>query len=285
MRIIIQDNYEALSKWTAYYIARRILRAAPTENRPFVLGLPAGSSPIGTYQQLVSLHQAGSISFRHVVAFNMNEYVGIPKDAPQSHYSVLWNEFFSRVDIPPENVHMLDGNAADLSSECARYEERIQQAGGIDLFLGSIGPDGHIGFNEPGSSLSSRTRIKTLTPEARKAEARFFSGDINKVPRTGLTVGIGTMMDAREVVIVISGFQKARALQRVVEEGVNHMWTVSMLQLHRHGMIVCDDETTMELKVGTVSYFKDIERDHLGLPELSEESLAALPKSPSSKST
>lgn len=268
MRIIIHDNYEALSKWTAYYIANKINTFDPSSRKPFVLGLPAGTSPLGTYQQLVSLHQAGKVSFRNVVAFGMNEYVGLPEDHPQSNHSVLWNNFFSQVDIPTENVNLLNGNVGNLERECHRYEEKTLDVGGIHLFLGSIGPDGHIGFNEPGSSLSSRTRIKTLTDDARRAEARFFKNDINKVPKTGLTVGVATIMGAQEVVIVINGHTKARGLQKVVEEGVNHMWTISMLQLHQHGMIVCDDEATSELKVGTVRYFKDIEKEHLGLPEL-----------------
>jgi len=268
MRIIIHDNYEALSKWTAYYIAHTIREFDPTPRKPFVLGLPGATSPLGTYQQLVSLHEEGKVSFANVVTFNIDEYVGIPEDHPQSYHSVMWNNFFSRVDIPPENVNILDGNARDLERECRDYEAKMKKAGGVRLFLGSIGPDGHIGFNEPGSSLNSRTRIKTLTREARAANARFFGNDVNKVPRTGLTVGVASIMDAYEVVVIISGYSKARALQKVVEEGVNHMWTVSMVQLHRHGMIVCDEEATMEIKVGTVKYFKDIERANLALPEL-----------------
>ncbi|MDP2886073.1 MAG: glucosamine-6-phosphate deaminase [Ignavibacteria bacterium] len=267
MRIIIHDNYEALSKWTAYYIAKRIKDFIPTTEKPFVLALPAGISPVGTYQQLISLHQEGKVTFRNVVAFGLNEYAGIPEDHPQSHHSVLWNNFFGQIDIQPENVRLLDGNAADYDRECHDYEENIKTSGGIHLFLGSIGPDGHIGFNEPGSSLSSRTRIKTITSGARAANARWFGNDINKVPKTGLTMGVGTLMDAEEVVMVISGFNKARALQKILECEVNHMWTVSMLQLHQHGMIVCDDEATMELKVGTVKYFRDIEKENLGLPE------------------
>jgi glucosamine-6-phosphate deaminase len=268
MRIIIHDSSEALSKWTAYYIAKRINDFNASPEKPFVLGLPAGTSPLGTYQQLVSLHQDGKVSFRNVITFVLDEYVGIPDDSPQSHHSILWNNFFSQVDIPPEHVNVLNGNAPDLEKECQEYEERIKKIDGIQLFLGSIGPDGHVGFNEPGSSLSSRTRIKTLTQGARVANARFFNNDINRVPKTGLTMGVATIMGAHEVVVVINGFTKARALQKVVEEGVNHMWTISMIQLHQRGMIVCDEEATLELKVGTVKYFKDIEKEHLGLPEL-----------------
>jgi glucosamine-6-phosphate deaminase len=268
MRIIIHENYEAVSKWVAYYVAQKIKKANPTKERPFVLGLPTGSSPIGTYQQLVELHRQGKVSFRNVVTFNMDEYVGLPEDHPQSYHYFMWHHLFSHVDIPPENVNILNGNAADLEEECEAYEERIRKMGGIDLFLGGIGPDGHIAFNEPGSSLSSRTRIKTLTYDTRVANSRFFGNDPNKVPKTALTVGVATVMDAREVLIIITGFGKSRALRAVVEEGVNHMWTVSMLQLHRHGLIVCDDDSTFELRVGTVKYFRDIEKESLKLSDI-----------------
>lgn len=268
MRIIIHDTYEALSKWTAHRIAARINTFGPTKDKPFVLGLPTGSSPIGTYQNLVSLHQQGLVSFENVVTFNMDEYVGLPETHPESYHHFMWHHFFSHIDIPHENVNILDGNVKDLEKECQDYEDRIRQIGGIHLFLGGIGPDGHIAFNEPGSSLSSRTRIKTLTQDTRFANSRFFDNDPNKVPKTALTVGVGTVMDAHEVIILVSGHNKARALQKVVEEGVNHMWTVSMLQLHRYGMIVCDEESTYELKVSTVKYFTDIERDNLAPPQL-----------------
>ena len=268
MRIIIHENYGSLSKWVAYYVAQKIRKANPTPERPYVLGLPTGSSPIGTYQNLVELHKQGLVSFKNVVTFNMDEYVGLPEDHPQSYHYFIWHHLFSHIDIPPKNVNILNGNASDLELECNEYEEKVRRAGGIDLFLGGIGPDGHIAFNEPGSSLSSRTRIKTLTYDTRVANSRFFDGDVNKVPRTALTVGVATVMDAREVVIIINGISKARALQKVVEEGVNHMWTVSMLQLHRHGIIVCDDDATLELKVATVKYFRDIEKESLKLPVL-----------------
>ncbi len=268
MRIIIHDTYEAMSKWTAHTIAAKINAAKPTKDKPFVLGLPTGSSPIGTYQNLVSLYQQGKISFKHVVTFNMDEYVGLPESHTESYHYFMWHHLFSHVDIAHENVNILNGNAKDLEQECTDYEARIQKAGGIHLFLGGIGADGHIAFNEPGSSLSSRTRIKTLTQDTRIANSRFFDNDPNKVPKTALTVGVGTVMDAHEVIILVSGHSKAPALQRVVEEGVNHMWTVSQLQLHRHGMIVCDDASTHELKVGTVKYFRDIERENLALPQL-----------------
>jgi glucosamine-6-phosphate deaminase len=268
MRIIIHDTYDAVSKWTAHTIAAQINEFKPTKDRPYVLGLPTGSSPIGTYQNLVSLHQQGKVSFQNVVTFNMDEYVGLPEDHTESYHYFMWHNLFSHVDVQPENVNILNGNAKDLEKECRDYEARIKKSGGIHLFLGGIGPDGNIAFNEPGSSLSSRTRIKTLTHDTRIANSRFFGNDPNKVPKTALTVGVGTVMDAEQVIILVTGHSKARALQKVVEDGVNHMWTVSMLQLHQHGMIVCDDDSTYELKVSTVKYFKDIEGENLKLPLL-----------------
>ncbi len=268
MRMIIHDTYDAVSEWTAHYIAKKINDFKPTKDRPYVLGLPTGSSPVGTYQQLVRLHKEGKVSFANVKTFNMDEYVGLAEDHPESYHYFMWHHLFSHVDIPKENVNILNGNAKDLEEECDQYEDRIRKAGGIHLFLGGIGPDGHIAFNEPGSSLSSRTRIKTLTHDTRVANSRFFGNDPKKVPKTALTVGVGTVMDAQQVVILVTGHGKARALQKVVEEGVNHMWTVSMLQLHKQGMIVCDEDATYELKVSTVKYFKDIEAANLSLPKV-----------------
>ena len=166
---------------------------------------------------------------------------------------------FDHIDCPKENIHILNGNAPDLVAECAHYEEMIAQAGGIDLFIGGIGPDGHIAFNEPFSSLTSRTRQKTLTTDTIIANSRFFEGDVNKVPKSALTVGVGTVMDAREVMILVNGHHKARALHAAVEGCVSHEWTISALQMHPHGIIVCDEPATDELKVSTYKYFKDIE--------------------------
>jgi glucosamine-6-phosphate deaminase len=263
MRVIIQPNYELVSKWAANYVAKRINEFTPGKAKSFVLGLPTGSSPLGMYKELIKLNKAGKVSFKNVVTFNMDEYVNLPRDHSESYHSFMWNNFFSHIDIPKGNVNILNGNAPDLESECANYEERIKKAGGITLFVGGIGPDGHIAFNEPGSSLSSRTRVMALTYDTILANSRFFDGDINKVPKTALTVGVGTVMDACEVLIIVNGYKKGRALRHAVEEGVNHMWTVSALQLHPNGIIVCDDESTAELRVGTVKYFRDIESANL----------------------
>lgn len=260
MRIVIQPNYRALSKWVANYVADKINKARPTKDKPFVLGLPTGSSPLGTYEELIQLYKEEQVSFQNVVTFNMDEYVGISEDHPESYHYFMWHNFFNHIDIPRENVNILNGNAADLEKECNDYEEKIKAIGGIDLFLGGIGPDGHIAFNEPGSSLTSHTRVKTLSYDTILANSRFFDNDIKQVPKTALTVGVGTVMDAAEVLIIISGFNKARALRQVVEGGISHMWTVSMMQMHQKAIIACDDHATMELQVETVKYFKDIEK-------------------------
>ncbi|MDR1259693.1 MAG: glucosamine-6-phosphate deaminase [Tannerellaceae bacterium] len=263
MRLIIEPDYELLSRWAARYVAARIRKANPREGKPFVLGLPTGSSPVGMYRNLVELYKQGQVSFRHVVTFNMDEYVGLPQDHPESYHSFMWKNLFSHIDIPGGNVHILNGNAADLEKECYEYEAAMKAAGGIDLFLGGIGPDGHIAFNEPASSLTSRTRVKTLTTDTIIANSRFFGNDVNKVPKTALTVGVGTVMDAREVLILVNGHNKARALQQAVEGAVSQMWTITALQMHPRGIIVADEAACAELKVGTYNYFKDIEKDNL----------------------
>jgi len=198
-----------------------------------------------------------------VRTFNMDEYIGLPGDHPQSYRRFMQENLFDHVDIDQAHTHVPNGMARDLEKECRDYEDAIAGEGGIELFLGGMGSDGHIAFNEPGSSLRSRTRIKTLTQETRVANARFFDNDPEKVPAIALTVGVGTVMDAREVLIIVSGRNKARALQAVVEEGVNHTWTLSCLQMHPKAIIVCDESATEELRVKTVNYFKDIERETL----------------------
>lgn len=259
MRLIIRDDPPTASRYITDYIIERIKSFEPTPEKPFVLGLPTGSSPELIYRYLVEKHKAGDISFRNVVTFNMDEYVGIPREHPESYHSFMYKHFFSHVDVDPANINILNGNAPDLEAECIAYEEKIKKVGGIELFLGGIGPDGHIAFNEPGSSLKSRTRVKTLAYDTILANSRFFGNDLSQVPRMALTVGVQTVLDAREVVIIITGAHKALALQKCIESGVNHMWTLSSLQLHPHPLIVVDEDATLELQVKTVKYFKSIE--------------------------
>ena len=264
MRLIITEKN--IGDWAAVHVATRILEAKPTAEKPFVLGLPTGGTPVGMYKRLVQFYKDGILSFENVVTFNMDEYVGLDKDNEQSYWRYMHDNLFDHVNIKPENVNMLNGmvkGVEEEEEECRRYEEKIASYGGIDLFVGGIGPDGHIAFNEPGSSLSSRTRSKELTKDTIIANSRFFGGDLNKVPKTSLTVGVGTVMDAKEVLILVNGASKARALRHAVEEGVNHMWTISALQMHRRGIIVSDEDATLELKVGTYRYFKDIEQNNL----------------------
>lgn len=263
MRVIIEPNSELVAQWAAAYIIKCIKDHQATEQRPFVLGLPTGSTPLGTYKVLIERCKAGDISFANVITFNMDEYVGLPESHPESYHSFMWNNFFNHVDIKPENVNILNGNASDLEQECADYEARIKAAGGIDLFMGGIGPDGHIAFNEPFSSLTSRTRVKSLTKDTIIANSRFFDNDVNNVPKTALTVGVGTVMDSRRVMILATGHNKARALAAAIESGYSHVCTVSALQVHPAGIIVCDDDAVGELKVDTYRYFKDIESENL----------------------
>ncbi|MCI2082868.1 MAG: glucosamine-6-phosphate deaminase [Bacteroidales bacterium] len=263
MRLIIEESYGKMSQWAAAYIVRKIKDFNPTPEKPFVLGLATGSTPVGTYNELIHYYNLGEVSFKNVVTFNMDEYVGIPEDHPESYHFFMWNRFFNHVDIKKENVHILNGNAANLQKECDGYEDAIKSYGGVMLFLGGVGADGHLAFNEPGSSLASRTHVQTLTSDTIIANSRFFDHDINLVPKRALTVGVGTIMEAGEVICLVNGHNKALALRAAVEGSVTHMCTISMLQMHPKGILVCDDSSTVELKVGTVNYFKDIEKDNL----------------------
>lgn len=263
MRLIPVATSEQVGKWAARHIVQRINAFNPSAERPFVLGLPTGSSPLEAYKALIVMHNAGLVSFKHVVTFNMDEYVGLPAVHPQSYHRFMYENFFNHVDIQQENINLLNGNAPDVVVECQRYEEKMAAYGKIQLFMGGVGNDGHIAFNEPASSLASRTRIKTLTEETRTANSRFFEGDVSQVPQYALTVGVGTLLDAEEVMILVSGRNKAQALQAAVEGNVNHMWTISCLQLHARAIIVCDEPSTMELKVKTVKYFHALEAESL----------------------
>ena len=258
MRVVIQDNYEKMSKWAADYIAAKI--KAHKEDRPFVLGLPTGSSPIGVYKELARMNQAGELSFANVVTFNMDEYLGLPREHDQSYWYFMHDNFFDHlVDMKSENINILNGMTDDPEGECERYEEKIKACGGIDLFMGGIGVDGHIAFNEPFTSLNSRTGVRTLTTDTRIVNSRFFGNDPEKVPAKALSVGVGTVTDSKEVMILINGHAKARALAETVEGGVSQKWTCSALQLHPNAIIACDEAACGELKVDSYRYFLDVE--------------------------
>lgn len=259
MRVIIKDNYEQCSNWAANYVAFKIKNFRPTKENPFLLGLPTGSTPMGMYNDLISMFKAGNLSFANVVTFNMDEYIGLPPAHPQSYHYFMHENFFKHIDIKPENIHILNGMTKNYAQECQNYEDTIAKYGKIHLFIGGVGEDGHIAFNEPASSLSSRTRVKTLTQDTIAANSRFFDNDITQVPTQALTVGVGTILDAQEVMIIATGAKKARAMHHAIETGVNHMWPVSVLQMHRYGIMVCDEAAVSELKADNVKYFKDIE--------------------------
>ncbi len=261
MRVIIRSDYDQLSAWAAEHVIECINNAKPTKEKPFVLGLPTGSTPMGMYKNLVQAYKDGRVSFENVITFNMDEYVGLPVEHPESYHSFMFRNLFDHINCPKENIHILNGNAEDLEAECANYERMIEEAGGIDLFIGGVGVDGHVAFNEPGSSLRSRTRKMPLTEDTRIVNSRFFDNCVDNVPKYSLTVGVATVMDAREVMILINGNNKARALKDAIEGPVTQLRTVSALQLHENGIVVCDEAATDELMVGTYRYFKGIERD------------------------
>lgn len=259
MRLIPLDTAEQVSEWSAKYIVDRINSFQPTPRNPFVLGLPTGGTPLSTYQKLIEFYQQGKVSFQNVVTFNMDEYVGLPAEHPQSYHTFMHKNFFDHIDIQSKNINILNGMADDVDAECERYERKISSYGKIHLFIGGVGEDGHIAFNEPASSLSSRTRIKTLTEDTLIANSRFFDDDVNKVPEFALTIGVGTLLDAEEVLLLVTGYHKGLALKACVEEPINHFWTVSALQMHQRAIVVCDEPATQELKVKTVKYFKQLE--------------------------
>uniref|UniRef100_A0AC35THA5 Glucosamine-6-phosphate isomerase n=1 Tax=Rhabditophanes sp. KR3021 TaxID=114890 RepID=A0AC35THA5_9BILA len=265
MKLLILDEKDGVAEYAAKYVVKRINDFNPNENKYFVLCLPTGGTPLGMYKKLVEYYKKGMVSFEFVISFNLDEYVGIPRDHEQSYHSFMYDNFFSHININPKNVNILDGNADDLQRECERYEEKIAEAGGIELLICGVGVDGHIAFNEPASSLASLTRIKTLCQDTIEANARFFEDDITKVPTQALTVGVKTIMDSREVMVLITGQNKALALCKAIEEGISHMWTISALQLHRNTIFIVDENSTMELKNKTVKYFKGLMSEHMKL--------------------
>ena len=263
MRVVIQDNYEKMCLWAANYIANRIKahNAGPEKDRPFVLGLPTGSSPIGVYKELARMNKAGELSFANVVTFNMDEYLGLPREHDQSYWYFMHDNFFDHlVDMKAEKINILNGMTKDPEAECRAYEEKIASYGGIDLFMGGIGVDGHIAFNEPFTSLSSRTGVRALTSDTRIVNSRFFGNDPEAVPTKALSVGVGTVTDSKEVLILINGHNKARALAATVEGPVSSKWTCSALQLHKAAIIACDEAACGELTVDAYKYFLDIEK-------------------------
>lgn len=244
MEVVIADEY-TLSELAADAI-ERLLR---TEAAP-VIGLATGSSPLRIYDELTTRHKNEGLSFAHAQAFMLDEYVGIADDHPQRYRNVIDTEIATRVDFAEGAVHGPEGSADDLAAASADYERKIAEAGGIDLQILGIGSDGHIAFNEPGSSLASRTRVKSLTHQTRLDNARFFDGDVEQVPKLCLTQGLGTIMEAKHLVLVATGGNKAEAVHQMVEGPISAMWPATVLQMHPHATVMLDDAAASRLQLG-----------------------------------
>ena len=236
MKLIVTS--EDLGKWAATYICNRWKTA---NKKPFVLGLPTGGTVEGMYAALVELVKKGEMSFENIISFNMDEYIGLPPTHPQSYHYYMKHHLFDHVDMKPENIHILDGQAADLEAECKKYEQAIQEVGGIDLFLGGVGQNGHVAFNEPGSDLASRTRVIELTPSTIQANCRFFDNDPSQVPTRALSVGIGTILDAKELLFLASGSSKLEAVTHLKNDDVTPEWPITALKTHPNATLLADE--------------------------------------------
>jgi glucosamine-6-phosphate deaminase len=241
MLVIVKDSYEALSLEGARIVADR-LRKKPN----IVLGLATGSTPLGMYKELIRMHRDEGLDFSKVTTFNLDEYVGLPPEHDQSYHYFMHENLFKHINIDPRFIHIPQGMARDLDAFCAWYEQRIAECGGIDLQILGIGANGHIAFNEPGSSLGSRTRIKTLAGTTRQDNARFFSR-AEEVPKYALTMGVGTIMDAREVLLLANKKGKSLAVKAAVEGPITAMCPASIIQLHRNAFVIVDRDASSEL--------------------------------------
>ncbi|MFL1780527.1 Glucosamine-6-phosphate deaminase [Candidatus Hepatincolaceae symbiont of Richtersius coronifer] len=279
MRLIITNN---VSVWAGTYISNKINQYMKTQkefnlhqsklningkldkkaNKNFVLGLPTGSTAIELYFYLVKMYQKKQLSFKNVITFNMDEYINLPREHPQSYWTFMHENLFNHVDIAKENINLPNGMAADLKLECEEYDNKIEEIGGINLFVGGVGENGHLAFNEPYSSLSSNTRDKELSNTTLAANSRFFNEDIYLVPKSAITVGINTLLKAKEIIILVKGVKKSNALYHCVEGSVSHMWPISVLQFHEKAIIVADEEACNELKVKTYRYFKELKDEY-----------------------
>jgi glucosamine-6-phosphate deaminase len=265
MRVVILDTPEAVSRRAADIFCQTISQV-PTS----VLGLATGSTPLGTYQELIQRHRNGQVHFSKVSTFNLDEYVGLTPDHEQSYWYFMCKNLFELADFRLERCFIPDGSASDLSAACQSYEQLIAQAGGIDLQLLGIGSDGHIAFNEPGSSLASRTRVKALTERTRNDNARFFQS-LAEVPKLALTMGVGTILDARHVVLLATGKNKSAAVRALVEGPVTAQVPASALQLHPRVTVLMDQGAAQALS--RVDYYVEVEKIQRQLEEASAASL------------
>ena len=258
MEVVIKTDYDAMSQAAAQVVVD-VLNAKPNA----VLGMATGSTPLGLYQELVRLYKAAEIDFSRVTTFNLDEYVGLPVTHPQSYHHFMRENFFQHVNIPAHNINIPSGTTSNYQAFCEWYEERIKECGGIDLQILGIGADGHIAFNEPTSSLSSRTRLKTLAKQTIDDNARFFSTP-ESVPIYAITMGVGTILEARQIILLASGTTKARAIAQTVEGPVTSMVTASALQMHRDVTVFVDAKAAAELQMK--DYYRFISGAKPGAP-------------------
>jgi len=246
MEIVIVKDRAELAQYAAG-VFRRQLTAKPDS----VLGLATGSTPEDTYALLVKAHKEEGLDFSGVTTFNLDEYLGLPREHDQSYFYFMHDRLFNHVNVKPENVNLPDGMAKDPEAACAAYEEKIKAVGGIDLQLLGVGGDGHIAFNEPGSSLASRTRVKTLTEQTIKDNASlFFNGNEAEVPRFAITMGVGSILDARQLLLLATGDRKADVVKALIEGPVSSAVTASALQLHPKAIVVLDEAAASKLEHG-----------------------------------
>lgn len=258
MEVIIKSTYEDMSHAAADAVAN-ILNTKPNA----VLGMATGSTPLGLYQELVRMHKEESLDFSQVTTFNLDEYVGLPVNHPQSYHQFMQENFFTHVNIPRQNIYIPSGTTSNYVAFCQWYEERIQQCGGIDLQILGIGSDGHIAFNEPGSSLSSRTRLKTLAKQTIEDNARFFDRP-HDVPVYAITMGVGTILEAREIILLANGSKKSSAIAKALEGPVTAMITASGLQMHPRVKVFLDDKAARALSMR--DYYDWLEEKRPGAP-------------------
>jgi glucosamine-6-phosphate deaminase len=259
MEVIIYDSPEEVARTCADAVTELVRRKPDC-----VLGLATGSTPLAMYQLLIHRVQGGELSFRNVRSFNLDEYVGLSANHPQSYRHYMQTQFFDHIDILTRNTHTPDGAAPDPTLVGPEYELRIKEAGGIDLQLLGIGANGHIGFNEPSSSLSSRTRIKTLTPKTIQDNSRFFrKGEFQ--PHLAITMGIGTILEAKRILLMACGRSKARAVAAAIEGAITSMVPATSLQLHPHATVVLDRSAASELRL--VDYYNFVRGEQQRLSE------------------
>ena len=251
MEVIIQETYEAVSRQAALVVAETL-----NDKPDAVLGLATGSTPLGLYKELIRMHREEGLDFSQVTTFNLDEYVGLQKEHPQSYHHFMQENLFSHINVPQENIHIPSGTTNNYRSFCKWYERRIEAYGGIDLQVLGIGSDGHVAFNEPGSSLGSRTRIKTLAKQTIDDNARFFSS-AEEVPIYSITMGVGTILEARRIILLANGANKAEAVAAAIEGPVTSMCTASALQMHRDTLFFLDQEASQDLKM--VEYYRWIQ--------------------------